>query len=483
MPLMSTTGSHAPGQSIDRIPPFGIFHWAFDIHGHSDFEKQGNLQNLHGIALSSVPRHRSLNRLRTWQVIRWTALLIILLMGMVPVSDAQTPVVIGVATSTTTLEGRESLMAAQLAVEEINQGGGVRLNSQAVPLKIEILDLKDAAPQVNAETALKQLETFLNTRPVQAVLIGPFRSEVLLPAMDVIAKHQIPMIETIAMTPAMESKVLNTPAYRFLFRTGLNTRYLADALIGSMRFLKKRYDFQRVYLMIQDVAWARSTASLILKLYFKRGGWEILGIRHYPYETIDFGMGLQEATQKGAQVILPIFDTPHSGQLVIQWKTRQTPGLLCGFISPMMGPGAWNHFNGQISGALNIIFELGNIPSKKFPPATRFYNAFSRRYGSQIEAGHGPAPTYEAVYLLARAIEKTGSLDPDQLVLALEKGNHSGAMGRMDFNKGHQVIFGTSPENAAVACLIQWQKPGRRVIVYPPALAEGEIKLPASLER
>ena len=420
-----------------------------------------------------------------FKIVRWTAFFILLLIGMLPAphARAQAPVVIGVATSTTTLEGRESLMAAQLAVEEINRSGGISLDSQSVPLKIEILDLKDAAPHVNAETALERLETFLTSRSVRAVVIGPFRSEVLLPAMDVIAKHRIPMIETIAMTPAMESKVLNNRAYRFLFRTGLNTRYLADALIGSMRFLKQRYDFKRVFLMIQDVAWARSTASLILKLYFKRGGWEILGIRHYPYETTNFGTGLEEATQKGAQVILPIFDTPHSGQLVIQWKTRQTPGLLCGFISPMMGPGAWDHFDGQISGALNLIFELGNIPSKRFPPATRFYQAFGRRYGRQIEAGHGPAPTYEAVYLLAWAIDHTGSLDPDRLVLALEKGNHSGAMGQLAFNKGHQVIFGTSPEQAAVACLIQWQEPGRRVIVYPPALAEGEIKLPPPLER
>jgi branched-chain amino acid transport system substrate-binding protein len=404
-------------------------------------------------------------------------------MAPVPHARAQAPVVIGVATSTTTLEGRESLMAAQLAVEEINRNGGIRLGDQPVPLKIEILDIKDAAPHVHAETSLGRFESFLKTRPIRAVIIGPFRSEILLPAMDVIARHQIPMIETIAMTPAMESKILNNRDYRFLFRTGLNTRYLADALIGSMRFLKQRYDFKRVFLMIQDVAWARSTASLILKLYFKRDGWEILGIRHYPYETTDFSTDLEKATQKGAQVILPIFDTPHSGQLVIQWKTRQTPGLLCGFISPMMGPGAWDHFDGQISGVLNLIFELGNIPSKKFPPATRFYEAFHRRYGRQIEAGHGPAPSYEAVYLLARAIEHTGSLDPDRLVLALEKGGHSGAMGQLEFNKGHQVIFGTSPGQAAVACLIQWREPGRRVIVYPPALAEGEIKLPPSLER
>lgn len=410
----------------------------------------------------------------------WIVPLLLLMAGIAaPVeARAKDSLVIGVASSLTALEGRESLMATQLAVEEINANGGILLGDKRVRLQIERFDLEDSAPRVNVETALGQLEAFLDAHAVRAVVVGPFRSEVLLPAMDVIARRRIPMIGTIAMTPAMESKIMTNPAYRYLFRTGLNTRYLADTLIESMRFLNLRFGFRRVFIMIQDVAWARSTASLMIKLYFERAGWQVLGIRHYPYQTVDFSDGLEEATRKSAQVILPIFDTPHSGQLVIQWKSRKTPGLLCGFVSPMTGPGAWKHFDGQIAGALNVIFELGNIPSLSFPPAAHFYQAFKARYGREIQAGHGPAPAYEAVHLLAQAIQTTGSLDPDRLVAVLEESNRLGAMGRMQFNKGHQTIFGTDPQEAAVACLIQWNESGHRTIVYPPALAEGEIVLP-----
>jgi branched-chain amino acid transport system substrate-binding protein len=415
---------------------------------------------------------------------RWNGLRLALLVMLIaaigtPIrAFAAMPVVIGVATSLTTLEGQESLMAAQLAVEEINRSGEIRLNGKPIRLKIETVDLRDADPRVKVADALKRLEVFLSTHAVKAVVVGPFRSEIFLPAMDVIARRHIPMIGTIAMTPAMESKVMRNRAYRYLFRTCLDTRYLADALIESMRFLNRRFGFRRVYLMIQDVAWARSTASLMIKLYFERAGWKILGIRHYPYQTTDFSEGLAEATRKAAQVIVPIFDSPYSGRLAIQWKVRRTPGLLCGFISPMSGPGAWKRFHGQIGGALNMIFELGNVPSKTFAPATHFYQAFKTRYGQEIEAGHGPAPTYEAVYLLARAIQKSGSLDADRLVAALAHSNRMGAMGRLQFNAGHQVIFGTNPRKAAVACLIQWNNAGQRVIVYPPPLAEGRIVLP-----
>ncbi|BBO86198.1 ABC transporter substrate-binding protein [Desulfosarcina ovata subsp. sediminis] len=410
-----------------------------------------------------------------------SGLLFLLMMAISGHVYGEVPVVIGVATSLTTLEGRDSLLAARLAVEEINQGGGVAVGKRRVRLKIEAVDLKDAQADVKVQDAVARLESFLATSRATAVVAGPFRSEVLLPAMDVIARRQIPMISTIAMTPAMESKIMRQPdTYRTIFRTGLNTRYLADGLIAAMRFLNQQYGFRRVFIISQDAAWARSTVSLMLKLYFKPTGWQILATRHYPYETDDFSAALAEAACQDAQVILSIFDTPHSGQLVVQWKARQSPGLLCGFISPMMGPGAWKRFNGRIGGVLNMIFELGNIPSQTVAPASRFYEAFNTRYHREIEAGHGPAPTYESIYLLAQAITATGSLDAKRIAAALEGADRMGAMGRLRFNIGHQVIFGTDPEEAAVACLIQWNERGQRVIVYPPSLAESEILLPPS---
>ena len=53
-----------------------------------------------------------------------------------------------------------------------------------------------------------------------------------------------------------------------------------------------------------------------------------------------------------------------------------------------------------------------------------------------------------------------------------------GVMGRIKFSPGHQVIYGADPNEAATACFFQWSEKGKRVIVYPKALAEGSIKLP-----
>jgi branched-chain amino acid transport system substrate-binding protein len=51
-------------------------------------------------------------------------------------------------------------------------------------------------------------------------------------------------------------------------------------------------------------------------------------------------------------------------------------------------------------------------------------------------------------------------------------------MGRIRFDEGHQVVYGTDPAEAAVGAFFQWTDDGKRRIVYPKSLAEGEIVLP-----
>jgi branched-chain amino acid transport system substrate-binding protein len=215
--------------------------------------------------------------------------------------------------------------------------------------------------------------------------------------------------------------------------------------------------------------------------WFAKNGWQVVGTEAYPTGASDFSAGLLKARQAGAQVILPVFDMPQSGVLVKQWNSMRVPALMAGFISPLAGPGAWKTFEGHINGAVNAMFELGNIPSAKVPASQAFYEAYRKRWGKEIESGHGPAPAYESVYLLAVAIARAGRLDSDAVVTELEKSDRAGVMGRVKFGKDHQVIFGLDPRETATAAVYQWQD-GKRVIVYPEALADGKIQLPAGLK-
>jgi branched-chain amino acid transport system substrate-binding protein len=258
----------------------------------------------------------------------------------------------------------------------------------------------------------------------------------------------------------------------------MNVIYWVKLLAGTNATLKNQFGFDKVYIMNQDVAWARGTAGGMAKMVYPKLGMEVVGHDEFPTGFSDFSAALMKAKNLETGVIFACFDMPESGVLVNQWRSIQVPALIAGFISPMAGEVAWKTFDGKIGGLMNAIFELGNMPSDKYAPAKNFYNAYKEKYGKGIQAGHGPAPSYEAVYILKEAIERAGSLDPDAIVTEIEKTDRKGVMGRIKFDEGHQVIYGNDPAEAAVGAFFQWSDDGIRKIVYPKSIAEGEIVLP-----
>ncbi len=388
-------------------------------------------------------------------------------------------IVLGLPTSLTLLEGSESFNAVTMAVDEINKAGGVAVDGKKVMMKVEAIDIRDGLAGVPVQEALLGIEKIILEKNPTALLVGPFRSEALYASMDIIAKHKIPMLGSIAMGTKTEDMIKADPKkYKYAFRTSLNVSYWGKLLGGAMETLKKDFGAKNVFLMNQDVDWAKGTANAMKKNYFEKTGWTVSGHEQFPIGTQDFSPALQKVKNSKAQVLFVTFDMPESGVLVKQWKSMQISALVAGFISPMAGETAWTTFNKDIGGLLNAFFEIGNVPTEKYAPAKKFYDDYKAKFGKAIQSGHGPAPSYESVYILKDAIEKANSVDPDDIVAQLEKTDRKGVMGRIRFSPEHQVIFGNDPNETAVAAFIQWSADGKRKLVFPASIAEDKIILP-----
>ena len=391
------------------------------------------------------------------------------------------PIIIGAPTFLGSIEGSESVRAATLAVEEINAKGGVSIKGVKHPLKIEASDIRDGAPGVPVPEALMGIEKIILEKKVHGIVVGPFRSEALLASMDLFAKYKVPMLGTIAMTPGSEKKILEEPEkYKYVFRVGINAPYYVGYLTGIMGFLGKEFGFKKAFMMVQDVLWARGTAAG-MDAWFKKEGWEVLGMETFPTGTSDFSSALLKVQQTGAQVIVPIFDMHESVILVKQWNAMKVPALMAGAIPPVAGPTAWKTFEGKIEGFVNTVMEVGHLPVKKIPKSIEFNEAYKKRWGAELEGQHGPAPAYDAVYILANAIERAGTVEADAVVAALQKTDWMGIDGRIKFGKSQQAIFGFDPNEAALGGGFQWRQ-GKRLIVFPESIAEGKIELPAGLK-
>lgn len=399
---------------------------------------------------------------------------------------AEKPIVIGAPLATAFLYGWDAEKAIKLAVEEINAKGGVTVGKVKRPFKVEVMDTRDLEPGVPVSDALLAVEKLILEKEADFIVGGPVRSEAALAAMDLLSKYKkVSILTTGALTPAYHARIAKEyDKFKYCFRISGEVVWMVEGeFIPCLTGIKEKYGLSRLFIMIQDVAHARWGGDTVDKMAKERG-WEVLGKEVYPTGTTDFSVGLLKAKETKAQVILIWMDMPESSVLLKQWYDMKIPALPFGtIISAAEEPGFWKATQGKGEYALASVVNAGNSPSKATSWTTRFVDAYSKRWNVEPE-GYGTSSSYMAVYVLKDAIERAGSLDSEAIVSALEKTDlKDGVYGRVRFNpKNHQVIPSIDPNEGAVGTIFQWQA-GKRVVVFPPKIAMGEVKLPPWMKK
>ncbi len=399
---------------------------------------------------------------------------------------AEKPIIIGAPLATAFLYGWDADRAMRLAVDEINAKGGVNVKGVKRPFEVVTMDTRDLEPGVPVSDALLTMEKLILEKKADFIVGGPVRSEAALAAMDLLSKYKkVSILTTGALTPAYNARVAaNYEKFKYCFRISGEAKWMVTGeIIPCLVDIGKLHKLNKLFIMVQDVAHARAGGELIAKIMTGKG-WTVLGKPEiYPTGTTDFSMGLLKAKKEGAEVILIWMDMPESSILLKQWYDLKVPALPFGsIIAAAEQPGFWKATEGKGEYCLANVVNAGNAPSKATPWTMKFYDAYTKKYKIEPE-GYGTSSSYMAVYVLKDAIEKAGTLDSDAVVAALEKTDVMGVYGRIRFDpKSHQVIPSLDPKEGAVGTIFQWQK-GKRVVVYPPKIATGEILLPPWMKK
>jgi branched-chain amino acid transport system substrate-binding protein len=425
---------------------------------------------------------------KTWFIVILSVIAVFMTLPCAAVAQLKPgdPIVFGVPTALGAIEGRDGWMAIQMAVDEINVKGGVLVGNTKHKLEAYSIDTREHEPGIPVNDALTAAEKLILEKKPHAIVLGNFRSEVLLASMDLISKYKLPYICSIAMSPLMQKKVTEEyDKYKYIFRNCMNAPYLAMYLGGVMGFIRKEFGFNKAYIITQDVLWAKGTGQGLEKWY-KENDWEVIAFDTYATGSSDFSPSLVKARAQQAKVIVPIFDMPQSSILLKQARAMEIPALLAGSTSPLAPENAWEVFKGEVDGMINMIYEVGPIPVKGVPKSVVFNENFGKKWGEDARkrlSHHGIGPSYDSVYIMANAIERARTVEPDAVVKALEQTDMQGAVGRIRFGKDHQAIYGFDPKEGAVGTGFQWVKPGKRTIVFPETFAEAKIQLPSYMKK
>ena len=391
---------------------------------------------------------------------------------------------IGIAGPLEYIHGIGHRRGAEMAVEEINNAGGIIINGTRYMLKLFFEDTREADPTIPVEEGVAAISRLATVHKVH-VIIGGFRSDVVIAMQEEAMKYKIPFIVAGASANTITERVLeNYDKYKYTFRiTPTNSTTLALTYIEIYKYLRQEYGFTKVYIIAEDALWTRLMVDRVLLAYLPKLGYEIVGGPTFvPLDARDLSAEMTDIINSGAEVIATIFSGDVGIIFTKYWADMGVKAVPIGINVYSQLETYWETTEGKT----NLEATLTDVGTLEGPIGGTFYQAYVEKYG-ESPVYTAPA-TYQAVYLVAKAIEKAQSLDPDKIVKALEEIGYKGIMGNelaplgnrflIKFTKSHDIMWGvTDPNKGMIMGLQQWQD-GKRVIVWPPAAATGELKLP-----
>ena len=300
-------------------------------------------------------------------------------------------------------ERDEYVNGAQLAAAEINHNGG--LLGRRVELTVQTrLDTAEAA--VEAAARMIQEEGVV-------ALIGPNRSAHAAPAGELAQRHRVPMIATTATNP----NVTNAGGFVFMaaftdaFQGGAMAQFARETLnIGSAAVITRRGD-----LYTEGV-------SEFFADHFRALGGEIAAHAFHEPDALDFTEPLNAVAEAKPDALFIAGFIDDIARVTQQAREMQIQNAQ-GEPTVFLGADSWdneklfNDKNAEIEGS----YFSGHFSADTDEPSARaFVEAYEAAYGEKPIGG--VAVSYDAVKLLAEAVERAGSFDPvkvrDQIAAA-----------------------------------------------------------------
>ncbi|MBV8093861.1 MAG: ABC transporter substrate-binding protein [Acetobacteraceae bacterium] len=378
---------------------------------------------------------------------------------------AAEPIKIGVISEEGAVAGASISRAAQLAADDINANGGV--NGR----KIEIITYDDHS---SAADAVRAFQRAVNQDHVNAIVVS-YISEVVLAVEPWAARLHMPTITPGAASNDISRQVHDDYAhYKYMFHGWETSAFIAQGICDAAHdILVNGLHMQSSVIMSEDAAWTKPLDAQYAECLPKAGLKVLDHIRFNP-DTTDFTPIFNDIESKHPDVI--ITGISHVGvQPTVQWHDQQVPIPMAGQSSQATTSTFWKSTNGAAEG---VITATAAVPDVALTPSTiPFSEAYIKRFGDT--PSYTGYSTYDDIHIIADAIKRAGSTEPDKMVEGLEKTDYVGTLGRVQFyGKDDQFTHALKYGKDYIQQInIQWQS-GKQVCVWPSDKCNGKLRFP-----
>jgi branched-chain amino acid transport system substrate-binding protein len=312
--------------------------------------------------------------------------------------------------------------AAEMAVAEINDAGGIQLGDKKYPVKLIIEDNAGKADQ-SASSAQK-----LITQQKVTAIVGPNASRYALPAAEIAETSKTVLITPWSTAPkaTLDSKTNASKKYVFraCFIDPFQGGVLAKFTLNDLKLKKAA--------VLYDVAseYNKGIAEIFKEVYEKNGG-KIVAFETYTTNDKDFSSQLTKIKQANPDII---FLPNYYSEVPLQIQQAKRLGIK----APFIGSDSWGSEElVKLCGkdCNDYYFSTHYAADSASDTTKKFIANYKTKYGTTPD--DVAALTYDSFGLLFQALKTAGKNDRQAVRDALAKiPQYEGVTGNMQFKEG-----------------------------------------------
>lgn len=312
--------------------------------------------------------------------------------------------------------------AAEMAVQEVNDAGGIQLGDRKYPIKLIIEDNAGKADQ-SASAAQK-----LITQQKVTAIVGPNASRYALPAAEIAETGKVVLITPWSTAPKATLDSRSGASKKYVFRAcfidPFQGRVLARFTLDNLKLKKAA--------VLYDVAseYNKGIAEFFKEVYEQNGG-KVVAFETYTTNDKDFSSQLTKIKKAGPDII---FLPNYYSEVPLQIQQAKRLGITV----PFIGSDSWGSEELiKLCGKdCNDYYFSTHYAADAATEATKkFIAAYQAKYG--VMPDDVAALTYDSFGLLLQALKTAGKNDRQAVRDALAKiPQYDGVTGSMQFKEG-----------------------------------------------
>jgi branched-chain amino acid transport system substrate-binding protein len=292
--------------------------------------------------------------------------------------------------------GTYATLGMKLAVEEINQGGGV------MGRQLDVMSEDSVNPATAATKAQRMFE-----QDGATVLIGEINSAAALTIMQVAARNQRLFLQTGARSDALRGKNCNKFTFHMDIPNTVMVNTVGKALVrDNMVKDKKFFTLTADYIFGHDLLAAA-------KRFFGANQGNLIGDELIATDVTDFSPYLLKIRQAKPDVVCSNLAGNQVTTLIKQYAEFGLPYPIVGF--NLNTADAWAAGDGNLSGTWPTVW----YHTLEVPASRSFVANFTKKNGKPPE-NHAWIE-YVSFKMMAQAMNETKSTDTDKLIAYFEK--------------------------------------------------------------